>query len=261
MGNAQGTPEEPIDVDVLIIGAGATGLGAAYRLNQLGLESWALVDANGNPGGSSGSVKTSEGFRFDLGVQQIPTKSDHQFFETLKTKVRGHKLAPKSKEYKIVNHSGDADLLADYFSHATNLGRVSASANVVAGETTFDQWLVEQFGEKDAAMYHRPLYNKKYSFPASQIPASYSKVLVTNPTEAAVAVEEVEGAVKATARSKLILFYKNTLFRKHTIFERTVYQKLAEKNSCTQAKVGKAIFTKQSLNLCQATNSDSKPKS
>ena len=70
MGNAQGTPEEPIDVDVLIIGAGATGLGAAYRLNQLGLDSWALVDANGNPGGSSGSVKTTEGFRFDLGVQQ-----------------------------------------------------------------------------------------------------------------------------------------------------------------------------------------------
>ena len=138
MGNAQGTPEEPIDVDVLIIGAGATGLGAAYRLNQLGLDSWALVDANGNPGGSSGTVKTSEGFRFDLGVQQIPTKSNHQFFETLKTKVRGHKLASKTKEFKIIN----SDSLSDYFEHATNLGRVSASANVIPGETTVSCRLV-----------------------------------------------------------------------------------------------------------------------
>jgi len=33
-------------VDVLVIGAGPTGLGAAVRLNQIGCGKWLLVDAS-----------------------------------------------------------------------------------------------------------------------------------------------------------------------------------------------------------------------
>lgn len=33
-----------VQVDVLIVGAGPTGLGAATRLNQHGKESWLLID-------------------------------------------------------------------------------------------------------------------------------------------------------------------------------------------------------------------------
>ena len=180
MGNSQGKPDEPIDVDILIIGAGATGLGAAYRLNQLGLESWAVVDVNGNPGGSAGSIKTGEGFRFDVGQHNIPIKSKHEFFETLKGKVRGHKLAPKTREFSI-NAESSIDNINTYFNVATNLGRVAAAANVVAGETTFDQWLTDKFGEKEVASVHRALYNKKFSFPTSLISAKAADSLVTQP--------------------------------------------------------------------------------
>ena len=38
------------EVDVLIIGAGPTGLGAATRLKFHGKESWMLVDALPRPG-------------------------------------------------------------------------------------------------------------------------------------------------------------------------------------------------------------------
>jgi flavin-dependent dehydrogenase len=31
-------------VDVLVVGAGPTGLGAATRLDQIGCESWMLID-------------------------------------------------------------------------------------------------------------------------------------------------------------------------------------------------------------------------
>ena len=78
MGNAQGTQAGPIECDILIVGAGATGLGAAYRLNQLGYENWALVDAGGNPGGSCGTIKTAEGFRFDLSQHAIPLNSKYE---------------------------------------------------------------------------------------------------------------------------------------------------------------------------------------
>merc|ERR1712004_596670 len=101
MGNAQGTQTGPIECDILIVGAGATGLGAAYRLNQLGYENWALVDAGGNPGGSCGTIKTAEGFRFDLSQHAIPLNSKYEVFEEFKKKVRGHKLGPKSREFSI----------------------------------------------------------------------------------------------------------------------------------------------------------------
>jgi NADPH-dependent 2,4-dienoyl-CoA reductase/sulfur reductase-like enzyme len=35
----------PAQVDVLVVGAGPTGLGAATRLNQHGHDSWLLIDA------------------------------------------------------------------------------------------------------------------------------------------------------------------------------------------------------------------------
>lgn len=182
MGNQGSKPDEPIDVDILIIGAGATGLGAAYRLNQLGLESWALVDVNGNPGGSAGSIKTAEGFRFDIGQHNIPIKSDYEYFETLKAKTRGHKLSPKTRQFTI-NDQSNADNINTYFNVASNLGRVAAAANVIAGETTFDQFLIEKFGEKNVAASHRALYNKKFSFPTSLISGSAAENLITTPTE------------------------------------------------------------------------------
>lgn len=58
-------------VDVLICGAGPTGLGAAWRLEEyrragLGTLDWMLVDANTGPGGMATS-EHSDGFVWDLG--------------------------------------------------------------------------------------------------------------------------------------------------------------------------------------------------
>jgi protoporphyrinogen oxidase len=52
---------------VLILGAGPTGLGAAWRLRELGVPDWALVEAAATPGGLAGSVVDGRGFTWDLG--------------------------------------------------------------------------------------------------------------------------------------------------------------------------------------------------
>ena len=54
--------------DIVIIGAGPTGLGAATRLNQLGKEDWLLLDAFQEAGGLACTDVTSEGFLFDMVV-------------------------------------------------------------------------------------------------------------------------------------------------------------------------------------------------
>lgn len=50
------------EVDVLVIGAGPTGLGAAKRLHQLDDPSWLIVDSNEVPGGLASTDITPEGF-------------------------------------------------------------------------------------------------------------------------------------------------------------------------------------------------------
>ena len=52
---------------VLILGAGPTGLGAAYRLHQLGHDDWELWERGPLPGGLSASLIDPQGFTWDLG--------------------------------------------------------------------------------------------------------------------------------------------------------------------------------------------------
>nr|XP_039271749.1 uncharacterized protein LOC120346149 [Styela clava] len=63
--------------EVMIIGGGPTGIGAAYRLAQHGNRNWILLDAEKHPGGLAGSIKTHEGFRFDHGYKTFCSRYDY----------------------------------------------------------------------------------------------------------------------------------------------------------------------------------------
>lgn len=54
-------------VDLLIVGAGPTGLGAALRLLELGETNFLVLEAAQEPGGLASSVKDPKGFTWDLG--------------------------------------------------------------------------------------------------------------------------------------------------------------------------------------------------
>ncbi|EDN09474.1 hypothetical protein HCAG_06641 [Histoplasma mississippiense (nom. inval.)] len=76
----QGRMSHPdISVDVLVIGAGPTGLGAAKRLNQIDGPSWMIVDANETPGGLASTDITPEGFLYDVGGHVI--FSHYKYFD------------------------------------------------------------------------------------------------------------------------------------------------------------------------------------
>ncbi|MBF0375859.1 MAG: FAD-dependent oxidoreductase [Desulfamplus sp.] len=54
-------------MNIIIIGAGPCGLGAAWRLNELGHKNWSLYEKDSHTGGLSASFKDSEDFWWDIG--------------------------------------------------------------------------------------------------------------------------------------------------------------------------------------------------
>jgi protoporphyrinogen oxidase len=61
---------------IVILGAGPTGLGAAWRLDALGSTSWTLLEASDTPGGLSASVVDPTGFTWDLGGHVLHSHYD-----------------------------------------------------------------------------------------------------------------------------------------------------------------------------------------
>jgi protoporphyrinogen oxidase len=71
----------------VIIGAGPTGLGAAYRLKELGITDFVILEKQTQAGGLSSSFVDDKGFTWDLGghVQF----SHYQYFDNLMEKALG----------------------------------------------------------------------------------------------------------------------------------------------------------------------------
>lgn len=71
----------------IIIGAGPTGLGAAYRLKEAGITDFVIIDKEQHAGGLSSSFTDERGFTWDMGghVQF----SHYQYFDDLMLKALG----------------------------------------------------------------------------------------------------------------------------------------------------------------------------
>ncbi|MBF0469430.1 MAG: NAD(P)-binding protein, partial [Desulfamplus sp.] len=66
-------------MNIIIIGAGPCGLGAAWRLNELGHHNWSLYEKNSHPGGLSSSFKDSQDFWWDIGGHVL--FSHYEYFD------------------------------------------------------------------------------------------------------------------------------------------------------------------------------------
>ncbi len=66
---------------ILIIGAGPTGLGAAYRLYELKYRNWQIFEKNGYVGGLSASFEDDKGFIWDIGGHVL--FSHYKYFDRL----------------------------------------------------------------------------------------------------------------------------------------------------------------------------------
>ncbi|KAF2835710.1 FAD/NAD(P)-binding domain-containing protein [Patellaria atrata CBS 101060] len=172
--------KEEISVDVLVIGAGPTGLGAAKRLNQIDGPSWLIVDSNETPGGLASTDVTDEGFLYDVGGhvifshykyfddcinEALPKDSDwftHQRISYVRCKglwvpypfQNNISMLPKEEQVKCMEGMIDAAL-----EHRV--------ANTKPKD--FDEWIVRMMGTGIADLFMRPYNYKVWAVPTTKM--------------------------------------------------------------------------------------------
>ena len=148
---------------ILVIGAGPTGLAAAWRLQERAHDDWLLVEAEDHPGGLATSIVDENGFTWDLGGHVL--FSHYRYFDTLMREALGDAWVEHQREawvwmrerwipYPFQNNVWrlPADDLARCLDGLVAIQGRDASAPPPAN---FAEWLARSFGDGlcDTFMY------------------------------------------------------------------------------------------------------------
>jgi protoporphyrinogen oxidase len=85
-----------MDQRIVIIGAGPTGLGAAYRLKELGYKNFHLYDRNPYIGGLSASFTDEAGFTWDIGGHVM--FSHYKYYDDVFDRLMGDEYQANNRE-------------------------------------------------------------------------------------------------------------------------------------------------------------------
>jgi protoporphyrinogen oxidase len=154
--------------EILIIGAGPTGLGAAWQLDREGHPDWMLCESEAEAGGLAGSIVDAHGFTWDFGghvqfshydyfdeLMDELLGSDGWLYHERESWVRiGQRFVPYPFQFNL-RYLDDACVAAAITGliHAARARHGAPPAN-------FGEWIDATFGPGLAAIFMRP-YNTK----------------------------------------------------------------------------------------------------
>ncbi len=161
---------------IAVIGAGPTGLGAAWRLEEVGHENWALFEAASTPGGLSSSVVDDQGFTWDIGGHVL--FSHYRYFDALMDVALADDWVEHVREawvwmrerwvpYPFQNNiwrlppddlTACLDGLVDLLQGADR-----------PAPRAFDEWLFNQFGQGLCDVFMYPYNFKVWAYPPSEL--------------------------------------------------------------------------------------------
>ncbi|MCX5726498.1 MAG: FAD-dependent oxidoreductase, partial [Candidatus Saganbacteria bacterium] len=155
---------------IVIIGAGPTGLGAAYRLEELGYPNFEIYERNSHVGGIASSFKDSQGFTWDIGGHVI--FSHNEYFNKLLKKLMGKDIVEHVRESFI----WALDRFVPYpFQNNIRYLPKGALLECVAGligtkmnmkePKNFLEWIYATFGKGVAKYFMVPYNQKTWSHP------------------------------------------------------------------------------------------------
>jgi protoporphyrinogen oxidase len=166
-----------LEKKIVILGAGPTGLGAAYRLQELGCRNWAIYERYNYVGGLATSFVDSAGFTYDIGGHVM--FSHYKYFDNLVDKLLGDNYTEIMREawvwmmdrfvpYPFQNNIGylPKEVLLECL-----LGLIEAQKHpdAVKQAVTFDQLIDAQFGEGIARHFMKPYNFKVWAHPVTHM--------------------------------------------------------------------------------------------
>jgi protoporphyrinogen oxidase len=165
---------------IVIIGAGPTGLGAAYRLHELGYDNWMLYEKSDYVGGHSSSHVDAHGFVWDEGGHVI--FSHYPYFDKLVDAMLGKAENQLVRESWIVKgeswipypFQNNLRYLPKSIQLSCLLGAAKASANGnPKASANFHEWILATFGDGIAEAFMFPYNSKVWTTPLEQMAKSW----------------------------------------------------------------------------------------
>jgi len=150
---------------IVILGAGPTGLGAAYRLQEHGYSDWSIYEKNPYVGGLSASLEDDKGFTWDIGGHVI--FSHYEYFDKLMKKFLQDRFVKHIREswiwlqdqfirYPFQNnfHFLDKDIVFECVKGIIDIEKNHRKLR------NFEEWILSIFG-KGVSKYFMLPYNMK----------------------------------------------------------------------------------------------------
>ncbi|MEO6123072.1 MAG: FAD-dependent oxidoreductase [Ilumatobacteraceae bacterium] len=163
---------------IAILGAGPTGLGAAHRLGELGIEDWSIHERNDHVGGLSSSITDDNGFIWDHGRHVM--FSHYPYFDDLVEKTLRTDYDEHLREAWVWLHNRFVPypfqnnihrLPAEVFMECI-MGIIEAQRSTPAA-ANFDEYIASVFGSGIAEHFMRPYNFKVWAHPLEMMGTSW----------------------------------------------------------------------------------------
>lgn len=163
---------------IIIIGSGPCGLGAAWRLNELGHDNWTLFEQNNHVGGLSASFQDKENFWWDIGGHVL--FSHYPYFDQVMDKVMDSSsdwlyhdrsawvwMQNRFIPYPIQNniHRLPKDLFKECLYGLMDLNNSSPNKTL----RHFGDWIDAGFGRGLAKWFLNPYNFKVWAYPVNEL--------------------------------------------------------------------------------------------
>jgi len=172
-------------VEILIVGAGPTGLGAVTRLKQHNFDDYLLIDSFSEAGGLAMTDVTPEGFLFDMGGHVI--FSHYDYFDQLLDAAVGTGEANWAVHERVsyvwmknrwIPYPFQNNICSLPLEDQVNCinGLIEAKvANAVAksAPVNFDEWILRVMGEGIADIFMRPYNFKVWAIPTNKMQCTW----------------------------------------------------------------------------------------
>src|SRR5579863_8158234 len=181
-----------IYTDLAIIGAGPTGLGAAWRIMTSAAESsdrpsFLVIDERPRPGGNAASHRTPEGFTFDYGGHVLFPHSEYApFIRLLDDLVPAWHDSPPARFIwmngrlipKPIQRNIHRLPFPEFLRCLASIIRLQRMQSRTVGEAAFREdslstFLVEQFGQRLAGSVMFPLNHKMWAYQPEDLCADW----------------------------------------------------------------------------------------